>query len=167
MLDAYASGRSDATVLRLPPVYGTGMKGNLATLMRLADTGLPLPAGALTDPLADVIARRQAQTVASAEPFGAAPPVYVACDVPPVPIAAFSAPFGRVLATEAPVCRARRSVANGRSRAGQREVLGRMTATQICDPSLLVSEGWQPETDTLERLAEMARPETLRSPPRR
>ena len=32
-----------------------------------------------------------------------------------------------------------------------------MTATQICDPSLLVSEGWVPETDTLERLTEVAR----------
>ena len=32
-----------------------------------------------------------------------------------------------------------------------------MTATQICDPSLLVSEGWMPQTDTLERLAELAR----------
>jgi UDP-glucose 4-epimerase len=32
-----------------------------------------------------------------------------------------------------------------------------MTATQICDPSLLVSEGWLPETGTLERLAEIAR----------
>jgi UDP-glucose 4-epimerase len=32
-----------------------------------------------------------------------------------------------------------------------------MTATQICDPSLLVAEGWVPQTDTLERLAELAR----------
>ncbi|RUU76707.1 NAD-dependent epimerase/dehydratase family protein, partial [Mesorhizobium sp. M7A.T.Ca.TU.009.01.1.2] len=49
VLDAYAlHGRSDAAVLRLPPVYGSGMRGNLATLMRLADTPLPLPTGALT-----------------------------------------------------------------------------------------------------------------------
>ncbi|RVA22746.1 epimerase, partial [Mesorhizobium sp. M7D.F.Ca.US.004.03.1.1] len=31
------------------------------------------------------------------------------------------------------------------------------TATQICAPALLVSQGWAPETATLERLAELAR----------
>ena len=32
-----------------------------------------------------------------------------------------------------------------------------ITATQICDPSLLVAEGWAPRTDTLEQLTELAR----------
>ena len=34
--------------LRLAPLYGPGVKGNLATLFKLAQTGLPLPFGALT-----------------------------------------------------------------------------------------------------------------------
>lgn len=34
--------------LRLAPLYGPGVKGNLATLFKLAKTGLPLPFGALT-----------------------------------------------------------------------------------------------------------------------
>ncbi|WP_292149794.1 NAD-dependent epimerase/dehydratase family protein, partial [Mesorhizobium sp.] len=46
MIEAYA-GRPDATALRLPPVYGESMRGNMAALMRLADTALPLPAGVL------------------------------------------------------------------------------------------------------------------------
>ncbi|RUX07647.1 epimerase, partial [Mesorhizobium sp. M8A.F.Ca.ET.023.01.1.1] len=40
---------------------------------------------------------------------------------------------------------------------GKRTFWDSLTATQICDPSLLASEGWAPETETLERLAEMAR----------
>ena len=37
------AGRSDAVSLRLPPVYGAGMRGQLGALLRLADTPLPLP----------------------------------------------------------------------------------------------------------------------------
>ena len=37
----------NAICLRLAPLYGPGVKGNLATLFKLAQTGLPLPFGAL------------------------------------------------------------------------------------------------------------------------
>jgi UDP-glucose 4-epimerase len=37
------AGRPDAVTLRLPPVYGEGMRGQLGALLRLADTPLPLP----------------------------------------------------------------------------------------------------------------------------
>ncbi len=41
---AYAqAGRQDAVVLRLPPVYGIGVRGQLGALLKLADTPLPLP----------------------------------------------------------------------------------------------------------------------------
>lgn len=48
---AFAARPERLTILRLPPVYGPGMKGNLPKLMRLADTPLPLP-------LAGIAARR-------------------------------------------------------------------------------------------------------------
>jgi UDP-glucose 4-epimerase len=32
-----------------------------------------------------------------------------------------------------------------------------LTTSQICDPSLLVSEGWIAEADTLDQLTELAR----------
>lgn len=38
----------DHVNLRLAPLYGPGVKGNLATLFKLANTGIPLPFGALT-----------------------------------------------------------------------------------------------------------------------
>jgi nucleoside-diphosphate-sugar epimerase len=44
---AIAAFCADAVCLRLAPLYGPGVKGNLASLYRLARTGLPLPFGAI------------------------------------------------------------------------------------------------------------------------
>jgi UDP-glucose 4-epimerase len=168
VLDAYASrGRSDATALRLPPVYGTGMKGNLATLMRLADTGLPLPTGALTATRSLLSSQSTAGAVWHLLSLtGRLRPIYVASDVPPVSIAdivgAFRDGFGRptrLMAMPAGPLRAAAILL------GKRASWDSLTATQICDPSLLVSEGWLPETGTLERLAEVARLGDAQSPP--
>lgn len=159
-LDAYrTSNRSDAAVLRLPPIYGSGMKGNLATLMRLADTPFPLPMSALTGVRSLMSSEAAARTILHllSRP-GSLHPVYVAGDVPPVPIAAVIGAFRqgldrppRLVAMPAGLLRAASSVL------GKRRSWDTMTATQICDPSLLVSEGWAPETDTLQRLTDIAR----------
>ncbi|SDA91021.1 NAD-dependent epimerase/dehydratase family protein [Mesorhizobium qingshengii] len=160
VLGAYASqGRPNAAVLRLPPVYGSGMKGNLATLMRLADTSLPLPTGALTGIRSLMSAEAAARVVSHLLSHSASlRPVYVGADVPPVSIAAIIDAFRnglgrprRLIAAPAGPMRLAAAVL------GRRAFWDSMTATQICDPSLLVSEGWLPETGTLERLAEIAR----------
>ena len=159
-LDAYRSaGRSDAAVLRLPPVHGEGMKGNLATLMRLADSALPLPTAALTGTRslisASAVAAAVLRLLTKPTPLR---PIYLAGDRRPAAIseiiAAFRRGFGRpprrVAVPAAPMRMA--ATLFGKGRAWQA-----LTATQICDPSLLASEGWVPETDTLEQLAELAR----------
>ncbi|WP_027053497.1 NAD-dependent epimerase/dehydratase family protein [Mesorhizobium erdmanii] len=170
VLDAYASrGRSDATVLRLPPVHGSGMKGNLATLMRLADTSVPLPKGALTGKRSLLSSQSAAGAIWHLlNRSGPLRPIYIASDVPPVSIAgivgAFRSGFGRpkrLIAGPAWPLRAAAILL------GKRTAWDSMTATQICDPSLLVSEGWLPETGTLERLAEIARLGNAQSPPLR
>ena len=160
VLDAYAShGRSDAAVLRLPPVYGSGMRGNLATLMRLADTALPLPTGALAGirslMSSEAATRAVSHLLSHSEPLR---PIYVCADVPPVTvgavIAAFRRGFGRptrLITVPAGLMRPAAAVL------GKRAFWDSMTATQICDPSLLISQGWAPETGTLERLTELAR----------
>ncbi|MET2827788.1 NAD-dependent epimerase/dehydratase family protein [Mesorhizobium shangrilense] len=159
-LEAYASsGRADATALRLPPVYGAGMKGNLATLMRLADTALPLPAAAFSG-VRSLIAREAAagavlHLLTSPVPLR---PVYFASDLPAIPITtiieALRRGFGRPLRLlPIPAALMRRAA----SLLGKGKAWDRMTATQICDPSLLMSEGWTPEADTTGRLTEMAR----------
>jgi UDP-glucose 4-epimerase len=160
VLDAYASqGRCDAAVLRLPPVYGSGMRGNLATLMRLADTALPLPTGALTGIRSLMSSESAARTVWHLLTHsGPLRPVYLGADVPPVAvaaiIAAFRSGFGRprhLISVPAGLLRPAAAVL------GKRGFWDSMTATQICDPSLLISQGWVPETGTLDRLAEIAR----------
>ncbi|MBZ9997315.1 NAD-dependent epimerase/dehydratase family protein [Mesorhizobium sp. BH1-1-4] len=164
VLGAYAShGRSDAVILRLPPVYGIGMKGNLATLMRLADTALPMPTGALTANRSLLSSQSAARAVwhllCHQQPLR---PVYTASDVPPVSVATIIGAFrlgfdrpARLVTMPAGPMRAAAILL------GKRRFWDSLTATQICDPSLLASEGWAPETETLERLTEIAR---LREP---
>ncbi|RWQ39621.1 MAG: NAD-dependent epimerase/dehydratase family protein [Mesorhizobium sp.] len=160
VLDAYASsGRSDAAMLRLPPVYGSGMKGNLATLMRLADTALPLPAAALAGVRSLISSEAAARAVLHLLTHSIPPrPVYIASDIRPIPVAAiieaFRQGFGRPKRLVAVPAGLIRPVA---SLLGKRKFWESLTATQICDPSLLISEGWLPETDTIERLTAIAR----------
>ncbi|RWK23433.1 MAG: NAD-dependent epimerase/dehydratase family protein [Mesorhizobium sp.] len=160
MLAAYASaGRADATALRLPPVYGDGMRGNLASLMRLADTALPLPAGVLAGVRSLIASETAAGMVLHllSRP-GPLRPAYVAGNAIPLAISeiitAFRQGFGRprrLLPVPALPFRLAATLF-GRQASWQA-----LTATQICDPSLLVSEGWAPETDTLDRLRDLAR----------
>lgn len=170
VLDAYASqGRPDATVLRLPPIYGRGMKGNMAMLMRLADTALPLPTCALTGTRSLISSQSAAGAVWHLLSHSQPPrPIYIASDVPPVSVAAiigaFRSGFGRprhLMAVPAGPMRTAAMVL------GKRAFWDSLTATQICDPFLLVSEGWLPETGTLERLAEIARLGDAQPPPLR
>ncbi|WFP62230.1 NAD-dependent epimerase/dehydratase family protein [Mesorhizobium sp. WSM4904] len=158
MLEAYA-GRPDATALRLPPVYGEGMRGNMSALMRLADTGLPLPAGAL----AGVRSLIASETAAGAvlhllNHRGPLRPAYVAGNAAPLAMAeiitAFRQGFGRPRRLVPVPALPLRLAA---TLLGRRASWQALTATQICDPSLLMSEGWAPETDTPARLRDLAR----------
>lgn len=160
VLDAYAlHGRSDAAVLRLPPVYGSGMRGNLATLMRLADTPLPLPTGALTEIRSLMSSEAAVRAVSHLlSHSGPLRPIYVGADVAPVAVEAVIAAFRRGLGRPVRLM----AVPAGLIRPvvtafGRRAFWDSLTATQICDPALLVSQGWTPEAGTLERLAELAR----------
>ena len=45
--EAAGEARREATILRLPLVYGPGVKGNFLSLMRRIDRGHPLPVGAI------------------------------------------------------------------------------------------------------------------------
>ncbi|QPC94094.1 NAD-dependent epimerase/dehydratase family protein [Mesorhizobium sp. INR15] len=160
ILEAYESHRrSDAAVLRLPPVYGAGMKGNLVTLMRLADTPLPLPSGALTGVRSLISAEATARAVLHLLTHsGPLRPVYVASNVPPMSVAGIIGAFRtgfkrptRLIAVHAGLMRPAAALL------GKRDFWDSLTASQICDPSLLVSGGWSPDTDTAERLSDMAR----------
>ncbi|RWL44458.1 MAG: NAD-dependent epimerase/dehydratase family protein [Mesorhizobium sp.] len=158
MLEAFATaGHVGATALRLPPVYGEGMKGSLRGLMRLAATGLPLPTLTAIRSLVSHDAVAGAVTHLLSRPTPPRP-TYVLADASPVGlseiIAAFRRGYGRparLLPIPAWPFRLLATL-SGRQASWQALVV-----TQICDPSLLASEGWMPETDTLGRLEELAR----------
>jgi UDP-glucose 4-epimerase len=160
MLEAFATAaRADATALRLPPVYGEGMKGNLRGLMRLAATGLPLPTGALRGvrSLISVDAVAGAVTHLLTRPMPPRP-TYVLGDASPVAmseiIAAFRRGYGRparLVPTPALPFRLTATLF------GKQTSWRALVATQICGQSMLASEGWEPETDTLGRLEQLAR----------
>jgi UDP-glucose 4-epimerase len=160
MLAAFATaGRDGAMALRLPPVYGEGMKGNIKALMRLADTALPLPSGALTGVRslisADAVANAALHVLTMPTPLRA---VYVASDSLPVAMSeiviAFRQGFGRPprLFPISPL-----PLRLAASLLGKQASWQALTASQVCDASLLVSEGWTPEADTLGRLRQLAR----------
>ncbi|UCI06838.1 NAD-dependent epimerase/dehydratase family protein [Mesorhizobium sp. B1-1-8] len=157
---AYApANRQDATALRLPPVYGEGMKGNMAALMRLADTALPLPTSAFAGVRSLISSDAAAGAVLHllTRP-GPLHPAYVAGSAAPLAmceiIAAFRHGFGRPARLFPMPPRPLRLTAALLGKGASWQAL---TATQICDPALLMSEGWMPETDTIERLRELAR----------
>ncbi|MBZ9990503.1 NAD-dependent epimerase/dehydratase family protein [Mesorhizobium sp. BH1-1-5] len=160
MLEAFAkAGRDGATALRLPPVYGEGMKGNLRGLMRLADTGLSLPKAALTAVRSlvshDAVAGAVTHLLIRRPPPR---PTYVLSDASPVAmseiIRAFRLGYSRPIRLLPMPAWPLRLAA---TLVGRQASWQAFLATQICDPSLLISEGWVPETDTLGRLEELAR----------
>ena len=44
-----AAGSMEIVILRAPLVYGPGVKGNFSTLLRLCDSGIPIPLGSIDD----------------------------------------------------------------------------------------------------------------------
>jgi UDP-glucose 4-epimerase len=149
---------SRLSVVRPAPVYGAGMKGNLATLMRLADTPFPLPLGSMlnrrsllsADGLADAIVHLVGGAGASAS-------AYVVSDLHAVSIA------DMIWALRRGFRRPRRlfpfPVALGEAAAalfGRAEAWQGIFAEQICDPSALAATGWAPRKDTLAGLSALA-----------
>ncbi|TPI44847.1 NAD-dependent epimerase/dehydratase family protein [Mesorhizobium sp. B2-9-1] len=166
MLEAFATaGRDGATALRLPPVYGEGMKGNLRGLMRLAATGLPLPTAALTAVRSFVSHDAVAGAVTHLLSRPTAPlPTYVLGDASPVAVSeivtAFRRGYGRPARLLPMPAWPFRMLA---TLSGRRAAWQALVATQVCDSSLLALEGWEREADTLGRLEELAR-QRSRSP---
>ncbi|OHV62384.1 epimerase [Mesorhizobium sp. LCM 4577] len=160
MLEAFATaGRDGATALRLPPVYGEGMKGNLRGLMRFAATGLPLPTAALTAVRSLISHDAVAGAVTHLLTRPAPPrPTYVLGDASPVAmseiITAFRRGYGRPARLLPMPAWPFRMLA---TLAGRQAAWQALMATQVCDSSLLASEGWEREADTLGRLEELAR----------
>jgi nucleoside-diphosphate-sugar epimerase len=146
------------TILRPCLVYGPGVKGNLANLMRLAQSPWPLPFGAFKAQRS-LLARENlvaAIHLALATPAMAGE-TYVVADPAPLTlaeiVAALRAGTGRRpgLVPIPPALFAGPLQALGRT-----DLWQRLGGACVVDPAKLLAAGWQPLTETRAGLAAMA-----------
>jgi nucleoside-diphosphate-sugar epimerase len=149
----------DWVALRLATVYGHGVKGNMAELMRLARAPYPLPLGALRarrsllalDNLTEAIV-----TVLSARGPLRRPLIVAEPDPLTIPemIAALRAGLGRrpgLISVPPPLLQALLR-ATGRS-----ELYQRLDGALVADASALAALGWRPRVQTRQALAALTR----------
>ena len=149
----------DWAALRAVLVYGPGVKGNMAQLMRLARAPLPLPVGALRarrsllalDNLTAAVA-----TVLTAP--GSLRGAFIAADPQPLTVAEMIAAMRQGLGRRPnvfplpPALLARLARAAGRD-----EAYARLAGSLVADPSALMQLGWTPPVATAEGLARLMR----------
>ncbi|NGO52222.1 NAD-dependent epimerase/dehydratase family protein [Allomesorhizobium camelthorni] len=149
---------SRLAILRLPPVYGSGMKGNLARMLHLADTPYPLPFGALRNRRSLLSVEALAAAVVDLLQMVQTRQVYLAGDRDPVSTAEIFTALraglgrpGRLLPVPASLLKTAAKLA------GRSEDWQGLFAEQICDSSALADDGWRQTEDPRPGLAEAAR----------
>jgi len=145
------------TILRPALIYGAGVKGNLATLIRLAQSPWPLPFGALRN-RRSLLARDNlvaAIHLALTDP-GTVGETYVVADPAPLTFAeiigALRAGLGRRPGL-LPIPSA--LIATPLAAIGRRDLWDRLGGHSVIDPAKLLAAGWRPTTDTRAGLAAM------------
>lgn len=150
---------SRAVILRPPLVYGPGVGGNLATLMRAIDRGAPLPFGAIRN-RRSLIAR---ENLVSA--------LLVALDHPDVAARSFTLADGSDFSTPGLI----RAIAAGMGKTawlpaipesvlrlagrltGRTATIDRLCGSLVVDPSVfMAATGWRPVVAPEAAIAEMA-----------
>jgi Nucleoside-diphosphate-sugar epimerases len=148
------------TVVRAPLVYGPGVKGNLLSLLRLADSALPLPFGAIANRRSFIHVDDLARLlVACAAEPGAANATFLAAHEEPVStsrlVALMRATFGRPRRLVA-VPPALLEIAAALS--GQRERMRRLTRSLEADAGPAASVlGWSAQVGIETAVEDMAR----------
>lgn len=145
-------------ILRLPPVYGPGMKGSLHALMQLADTPLPLPFASLDGLNAlvsvDGAARAALHVLEAGQVQGR---IFYLADREPVTfsavVRAFRDGFGRP-ARLFPVAPPLLGAALGL--VGQRQAWLRLGGSVTVDNLPLQDSGWHAPGNTIEALSALA-----------
>jgi len=149
----------DWVALRLPLVFGRGVKGNMDALVRLARSSYPLPFSALrgkrsllsTQNLLDAIAAVLRMALPLRRPF-------IVADPEPLSIADMVTALRRGLGRRpglVPV--PSRLLALGLAALGRGEIYQRLAGSLVADPSALMKLGWTPQLMTRDALAALAR----------
>jgi UDP-glucose 4-epimerase len=149
----------DWAALRAVLVYGPGVKGNMAQLMRLARSPLPLPVASLR-------ARRSLLALdnltAAVETMLTAPQslrrAFIAADPQPLTVAEMIAAMRQGLGRRANVFPLPPALLARLLRAaGREEAYERLSGCLLADPAALMHAGWAPPVSTAEGLARLMR----------
>jgi nucleoside-diphosphate-sugar epimerase len=149
----------DWVALRLVLVYGAGVKGNMAELLRFARAPYPLPLGALhgrrsllaLDNLVSAI-----DTVLAAP--GALRRPLIAADPAPLTIPEMIAAVRRGLGRSPGLIPVPPALLKTALRAaGRTEIYQRLAGSLVAEPAALLRLGWKPPVATREGLAALAR----------
>ena len=144
----------DWVSLRPVLVYGPGVKANMAQLIRLARSHLPLPLGSITArrsllSLENLLAAIEVVLAALKSPRQA----YIVADREALTVGQMIAAMRNALGRKPNVFPFPPTVLNALFRAaGQGEAFGRLSGSLVADSSALMSLGWTPVVDTTSGL---------------
>jgi UDP-glucose 4-epimerase len=150
--------------LRLVLVYGAGVKGNMAQLIRLARLPVPLPLGGLVAPRSLLSLQNLADAIhavlVTSEPLRR--PLIVA-DPEPLSVAQMIACMREGLGRKPRLIRVPdRTLHAVLSMVGRSELYERMIGRLVVDPSALLRIGWRPSAETAASLADLMRTSHLK-----
>jgi nucleoside-diphosphate-sugar epimerase len=149
----------DWAALRAVLVYGPGVKGNMAQLMRLARAPFPLPVGALRARRSLLALDNLTAAVATvlAAP-GSLRRAFIVADPQPLTVAEMIAAMRRGLGRRANVFPLPPALLARLARmAGRDEAYARLSGSLVADPSALMQLGWAPPVATPDGLARLMR----------
>jgi UDP-glucose 4-epimerase len=145
------------TILRPALVYGPGVKGNLASLIRIARSPWPLPFGAFGN-RRSLLARHNlvdAIHLAIAAPT-TANETYVVADPTPLTVAQIVAALRAGQGRRPGLIAIPKSlIAMALKALGRSDIWERVGGESVIDPAKLLTAGWRPQIDTRAGLAAM------------
>lgn len=156
---AYAkAGRTGVVSLRLPPVYGAGMRGQLGALLKLADTPLPLPLKNFGAPRTLASCDSVVQAVLlMLDHRGPLDPLYMVGDSTPVSVGDILSGFRAGLSRPQRLFSLPEGfIATAASLALQGRTARLLAAGQVVHSQRLAALGWRPQADTPAALAQLA-----------
>lgn len=163
-LDALAGSSTRATVLRPVLVYGPGVKGNMAELMRLAERAVPLPFASLTARRSlvgiDNLVGAILHLLSAPDPDG----VFLVADDGAVTLADIVAALRRGRGRAPMLLPIPQVAVRAGLRLAKRHALAdRLTGSLVVDAARLRATGWRPQLTTTQglELAARAGPEPL------
>ncbi len=155
---AIRSSRTSWAILRPPLVYGRGVKGNLASLIRIANSPWPLPLASFKNLRSLVSLENVIAAITFAlDSDAAVNETFLVADPTPLTLAEI------VVALRRGAGRPPRLfplppalLAAGLKALGRGDVWERLGGSLVVDPGKLIAAGWHPDPDTRSSLARMA-----------